>query len=341
MCWFVVCLCLVAIQQIKLINILPELMFASLCSFVKSRYFFLGENLTVFLCFQDAGKAKETLVVAWIPSCLDPWHQPSCATWLKPALRHSNSSGPPVGGGRGACWVHENMLGPIMSGRRRKRCLISLREKKKQKEKNLNHLCLTTPNQMLGLLEGKEKYGLALGRITQNDLAGKVPSLPVSLFWFQVGGSGSHCRHSLSTRGCRDDSTWVDVMWTARHNPHTRTWKPPLNPKSQGGVAYTSPSSLCNSCAAIFCLQVCVYTATGDQSISQNNLEILVCLQNPGGTDHILGSGFLLKWCIVVEKDCCRSSEDPIGYRELVRTLASPRLESVPKTRRVGRRELR
>lgn len=88
MCWFVVCLCLVAIQQIKLMNILPEFMFASLCSFVKSRYFFLGENLTVFLCFQDAGKAKETLVVAWIPSCLDPWHQPSCATWLKPALRH-------------------------------------------------------------------------------------------------------------------------------------------------------------------------------------------------------------------------------------------------------------
>lgn len=67
-----------------------------------------------------------------------------------------------------------------------------------------------------------------------------------------------------------------------------------------------------------------------------------MCLQNPGGTDHILGSGFLLKWCIVVEKDCCRwSEEDPIGYRELVRTLASPRLESVPKTRRVGRRELR
>lgn len=257
MCWFVVCLCLVAIQQIKLINILPELMFASLCSFVKSWYFFLGENLTVFLCFQDAGKAKETLVVGWIPSCLDPWHQPSCATWLKSALRHfkflraSGRRRP-----RGVLGSRKH-VGPNHVRPAEEKMFDQPSRKEKTKGEKSEPLVLNDP-QSDARITGVE------GKIWPADyLAGKA--VPLSLFWFQVGGSGSHRRRSgktWSTRGCRDDSTWVDVMWTARQNTHTRTWKPPHNPKSQGGVAYTS--SLRNSCTAIFRLQVCVYAATGD-----------------------------------------------------------------------------
>lgn len=257
MCWFVVCLCLVAIQQIKLINILPELMFVSLCSFVKSWYFFLGENLTVFLCFQDAGKAKETLVVGWIPSCLDPWHQPSCATWLKSALRHFKF-----------LWA---------SGRRRPRGVLGSRKhvgpnhvrpaeekmfdqpwrKEKQKEKNLSHLCLTTPNQMLGLLEGKEKYGLPitlLGKQSHFPCSGSRSAAPDRT----VGAPekpGQHVAAEMIPHG--------STSCGPPDKTHTHaTWKPPHNPKSQGGVAYTL--SLRNSCTAIFRLQVCVYAATGD-----------------------------------------------------------------------------
>lgn len=160
---------------------------------------------------------------------------------------------------RKTCWVQSCQAGGEID------VWSAYKKRNKANEQKLNHLCLTTPNQMLGLLEGREKYGLSSGRITQNDLAGKVPAVSYSLFWFQDG-------HNRTDRSAlrKTSSTWpqrwfhVGRRHVGRQTKHTlrhHKWKSP------GGAVYKLPSSLRYGCTPILCLQVCVYAATGDQSV--------------------------------------------------------------------------
>lgn len=75
-----------------------------------------------------------------------------------------NSSKPLVWGDRGACWVQENMLAPIMSSWPRKRCLIRLQEKKQSKWAKAEPPVLNEPQSDARITGGERKMRPVVGQ---------------------------------------------------------------------------------------------------------------------------------------------------------------------------------
>lgn len=76
----------------------------------------------------------------------------------------SNSFKPLLEGDRGACWVQENMLSPIMSSWQRKRCLISLQEKKQSKWEKAEPPVLNNPQSDSRITGGERKIRPVVGQ---------------------------------------------------------------------------------------------------------------------------------------------------------------------------------